>query len=74
VPFSADGVNSMLIDHHEILAVGAVLRAKMREEIDHTRYAQLYVDLFRELIDDIELRQVQRSPHVIDSESYYDTL
>jgi len=66
VPF-----NGLLRPHHEILAMGAVIRCKFREEVDHRRYAELYADLYRALILDIEQRQVQGTKQVRETEDMY---
>ncbi len=62
----------LLKDHHELLAVGAVLRSKMREEITHERYADLYKMLWKQFVEDIEHRQDQRSRHVRKTEGLYE--
>jgi hypothetical protein len=65
--------NGLLKDHHELIAVGAAIRGKIREEVDFSGLASLYGELKRELILDIEQRQVQRTKHVRESEGLYDS-
>lgn len=63
--------NGLLKDHHEILAVGAAMRGKIREEVDFSMMNMLYNDLKREMLLDVEQRQVQRSKHVRETEGLY---
>jgi hypothetical protein len=66
VPF--DG---LLLDHHEVLAMGCMVRARMREEIDHGRYVGMYDTLLKRILDFTDKRQVQRSKMVRDTSPYY---
>jgi len=65
VPFGG-----LLLDHHEILAVGAAIRCKKREEVPD-QWGDLYRDLYASLIAETENRQFQRSRHGADNEGYY---
>ena len=66
IPFG-DGTLSLLRDHHEILAVGAVIRGKEREEV--TDYVtNRYLALWRLLADAADKRQTQENPHGADLE------
>jgi hypothetical protein len=67
VPF-----NGLLTDHHELLAIGAAIRGKTREEIPFTGLAMQYNELYRLLTLDIEQRQVQRTKTTREVEGYYD--
>lgn len=63
--------NALLKDHHEILAVGAAMRGKIREEVSFEGLNLLYNDLKREMLLDVEQRQVQRSKSVRETENLY---
>lgn len=65
VPF-----DSLLRDHHEILAVGATIRGKFREEVPPV-VTTLYDILWNRLTRSVENRQSQKTKHGPDREGYY---
>lgn len=65
VPF-----NGLLTGHHEILAVGAAIRCKNREE-NPDSWGPLYSLLWRTMGNSIENRQVQSPKHGTNREGYY---
>jgi len=69
IPYG-DGTLSMLRDHHEILAVGAAIRGKQREELTHG-FGDTYQTLWDGVIDATQKRQTQESKHGADLEGYY---
>lgn len=65
VPFGGQ-----LRDHHEILAYGAAIRGKEREQDDHS-YGTRFTILWNGVIDAVDARQKQESQHGADLEGYH---
>lgn len=65
VPFGG-----LLPEHHEILAIGAAIRSKKREEVPD-QWSDLWRRLHNNLVHDVEKRQTQRRSVGPEHEGYY---